>query len=150
MRKISNAPPDGTQQVGASDLHRTDPQRGTRVQDNVSRAFRVNDNVDGPPNTSSNIGEPSMVVIASYRSAGRTAALEQYGMKIAAGVGGGTMTSPPKTTKPTTFKPVDALDPRTDKPPGQNLQQGVQTMSYGADVADSYTSFGRRLQGSPV
>jgi hypothetical protein len=49
-----------------------------------------------------------------------------------------------------TMKPVKAFDPRTDKPEGMNLTQGVQTLSYGADTGNSYTSFARRLQGSPV
>lgn len=49
-----------------------------------------------------------------------------------------------------TVKPVKAFDPRTDKPEGMNLTQGVQTLSYGADTGNSYTSFSRRLQGSPI
>ena len=56
---------------------------------------------------------------------------------------------PPKVTT-TTPKPVSVLDGRTDKPEGMNLMQGIQTVSNGADVGSSYSSFGRRLQGSPV
>jgi hypothetical protein len=46
--------------------------------------------------------------------------------------------------------PKNALDPRTDKPAGMNLMHGIQTVSNGADTGASYSSFSRRLQGSPT
>lgn len=56
---------------------------------------------------------------------------------------------PPSIPK-ASVKPVKVFDPRTDKPEGMNLMHGVQTVSNGADVGNSYSSFARRLQGSPI
>jgi hypothetical protein len=63
--------------------------------------------------------------------------------------------APPKlpTAAPAVPKPAapkNALDPRTDKPAGMNLMHGIQTVSNGADTGASYSSFSRRLQGSPT
>jgi hypothetical protein len=76
------------------------------------------------------------------------------GKLAAAGVPGLKATVPslkapqaPRLPKPAAPK---ALDPRTDKPAGMNLMHGVTTVSNGSDVGASYTSFSRRLQGSPV
>ena len=60
--------------------------------------------------------------------------------------------APPAAPKmpSTSMKPVKSFDPRTDKPEGMNLMHGIQTVSNGADTGASYTSFSRRLQGSPL
>jgi len=84
---------------------------------------------------------------------GKTAALRDLGLlKLAEGLAGSAPIPAPTAIKPpkSSMKPSPTYDTRTDKPPGHNLTHGVQTMSYGADVNDSYGAFGRRLQGSPV
>jgi hypothetical protein len=86
-------------------------------------------------------------------SEGKTAALRDLGLlKLAEGLAGSAPIPAPAAIKPpkSSMKPSPTYDTRTDKPPGHNLTHGVQTMSYGADVNDSYGAFGRRLQGSPI
>ena len=79
---------------------------------------------------------------------GKTAALRDLGLSKLAN--NPALPSPASIKPPPAFKPTQTFDTRTDKPPGYNLTHGVQTMSNGADVNDSYGAFGRRLQGSPV
>lgn len=84
---------------------------------------------------------------------GKTAALRALGLlKLAEGLAGSAPIPSPTSVKPpkSSTKISPTYDTRTDKPPGYNLTHGVQTMSNGADVNDSYGAFGRRLQGSPV
>lgn len=138
----------GVTQIGSDNAFRTLPGAQARRLDALDSAFTRTNDID----PGSQMPEPSVVNIEKRaRAAGRLAALRLH--KIAAGMMGGISAPVAPTTTTTTYKPpkpVAALDPRTDKPEGQNMLHGVQTMSYGADVGDSYTSFSRRLQGSPV
>lgn len=141
------------------DASARDVSRGVRQLDAVSRAFSVNENqVDSGEDQQSTMPDPGYAPFDPGASSaiydpwteGSKAACVMLGIKVAVS-GMGSMTSP--GVPATTYKPpkvVNALDPRTDKPEGHNLTHGVQTLSYGADAGDSYTSFARRLQGSPV
>ncbi len=134
---------EGVAGQGAVDFNQHRVDRTHRQDDAVHRAFDVNANqVDQSPDVSSDIGEPGVV---SHRH--KVAASGGAAVSSSSVVMPGT-TTPSGATKMPGIK--GGVDPRTDKPQGQNLQHGVQTVAYGADMGDSYTSFARRLQGSPV
>jgi len=135
----------GITELGSDNAFRGLPGGQARRVSAIDQAFASNEAID----PGSSMPESSNVNIEKRaHAAGRAAALRLF--KVAA-IGVSAPVAP--STSTTTYKPpkpVAAVDPRTDKPAGQSLTQGVQTMSYGADVGDSYTSFSRRLQGSPV
>lgn len=140
----------GVADEGAWDASQGDPAHEQRKEDAVSRGFRVNESVDKPADSTSDMSEPGMVPHAYKVAALRRAALELH--KAAAF---GVSTAVPKISTPKApsvpkVTPPKAFDPRTDKPAGMNLMHGIQTVSNGSDVGASYTSFSRRLQGSPV
>lgn len=131
--------------MGSFTNHRIGPS-------DIDLAWRANTNID-PGSTMPEAGQtPIHIDTAGTKLTSALAqSLRAIGAKHAAAAMGVTSNVPVPSipaTKPA--KPAGALDPRTDKPAGQNLTNGVQTMSYGADVNDSYGSFGRRLQGNPV
>lgn len=124
----------------------------------VDLAWATNTNID-PGSSMPEAGQTPIHIDTAgtklsmhLRRMGAACAMRDLGVKSAAVSATGVTSNVPvpsiAPTKPA--KPSGPLDPRTDKPAGQNLTNGVQTMSYGADVNDSYGSFGRRLQGNPV
>jgi len=144
----------GITELGSDNAFRGLPGGQARRVSAIDQAFASNEAIDPGSSMpeSSNVNIEKRAARSPAHRAGAAAARARFGVKLAAGIGG--ISSPvAPTTSTTTYKapkPVQSVDPRTDKPPGQSLTQGVQTMSYGADVGDSYTSFSRRLQGSPV
>lgn len=143
----------GVSDEGAWDASAGDPERVRRRDDTIARGFSVNENVDKPADSSSDMSEPGLVPHA-YKVAALRAAAAELRKTAGVGVPGLKATVPslkapqaPRLPKPAAPK---ALDPRTDKPAGMNLMHGATTVSNGSDVGASYTSFSRRLQGSPV
>lgn len=111
----------------------------------IDRAYSAAERVD----SGSQMPEAGQVPFHNkMASEGRLAALRDLGLSKIANAPANI--SPSSIKPPAPFKPVPTYDTRTDKPPGYNLTSGVQTMSNGADVNDSYGAFNRRLQGSPV
>lgn len=139
-------------ETGVSAQGSTTPDQ-VKPQD-IDRAFSANEKID-PGSEMPEAGQTPIrnkVAMSTYVTlAGRLAALQRFGLEKAAEALTGLAPLKPVATTPTKPpKPVQATDPRTDKPPGYGLVSGVQTMSNGADVNDSYGAFSRRLQGSPV
>ena len=122
--------PSGVEAQGSMVVPQTDHER----VDSIRRAFETNALVDQT---------------SAFPEPGFSRALTKAGAAGIAAPVAPPAPKPPKVTT-TTPKPVSVLDGRTDKPEGMNLMQGIQTVSNGADVGSSYSSFGRRLQGSPV
>ena len=155
-------PPTGIAGVGGVDGYAHDPARARRISDTVSRAFSVNANqVDMPEDSTSSIGEPGVIphafkiAAASLRQEAailRVTALYKQALSVPRVTSTSSIKSPKITATPTVpnIKPLQAFDPRTDKPAGMNLMHGVQTVSNGADTTASFTSLSRRLQGSPI
>lgn len=144
----------GVSDEGAWDAGQDDPERARRLSDAASRGFSVNENVDKPADSSSDMSEPGMIPHAYKIAALRASAAELRKAAAAGAVPGLKVTVPslkaPQAPRLPKMQAPKALDPRTDKPPGMNLMHGVTTVSNGSDVGASYTSFSRRLQGSPV
>lgn len=141
---------EGVSALGSVSPHRIGPS-------DIDQAWMTNTNIDpgsGIPEagqTPFHINTAGTKLSMYLRKMGAVRAMRDLGLKHAADAMGVTSNVSVPTTAP--LKPAKVsgpLDPRTDKPAGQNLTNGVQTMSYGADVNDSYGSFGRRLQGNPV
>jgi hypothetical protein len=139
---------DTLRETGVSAMGSTSPSK-VQPQD-IDRAFSAADRVD----PGSSMPEAGLVPFHNKVAAwGRRAALLDLGLlKLAEGMAGSAPIPSPTSVKPpkSSTKISPTYDTRTDKPPGYNLTHGVQTMSNGADVNDSYGAFGRRLQGSPV
>lgn len=185
----------GVSDEGAWDANQNDPERDRRKSDAVSRGFSVNENIDKPADSTSDMSEPGLIPHA-YKVAYPSELIRQYlregagpGTKVEEVLEGTEMDSPrdhaaaltehaqrlreqaaalrkqaafgvssaipslpkaPSAPRLPKMSAPKALDPRTDKPAGMNLMHGVTTVSNGSDVGSSYTSFSRRLQGSPV
>lgn len=110
-----------------------------------------------PPPSSENLSNGALAALGIGTAGligGGAALAYPRDKKAAAGVPGLKATVPslkaPQAPRLPKMQAPKALDPRTDKPPGMNLMHGVTTVSNGSDVGASYTSFSRRLQGSPV
>lgn len=163
----------GVAAQGAWDAYQDDPERERRKEDAIARGFDVNENqVDMPKDVSSSIGEPGTIPRANKIAAEvqrlRELALgsaptpssalrkQAAALRKQAALGVPAIKAPAPTLKAppapriTPAKPTPIFDPRTDKPAGMNLTHGIQTVSNAADTGASYSSFSRRLQGSPT
>lgn len=165
----------GSYAQGGFDANQPRPDRYKRMSSAMQEAFEANENYD-----KSYADEPAITQPHGSKYAGAIAALsaalksdkkkkkppnkplELKGTKLAISLGGGSlgsslgtglpssstqMMSPTQAPKP---KPINATDPRADKPPGMNLQHGVQTSVSAADSEANFASPMRRQQGMSV
>lgn len=145
---------DGEYGSGSVDANKDKVDAEQRKSNSVDRAFTVNQNID-----SSTGPEPATTFPhgSKYASALKAAALGSAmgmgGSLRSAGLGSSKSmmgTGGLGNTGIAAPKPMVARDPRVDKPPGMNLQQGVQTASAISDMGTSIGSRFRRMDGNPM
>ncbi len=165
---IAYAPDPGVMGVGGIDANRLLADRDLRNADAITRAFDTNENVDMSNGPESAMTQPHGSRYAAWRrdlqklavgpslglgggvGGGGMGGLRSAGLGGAKSMMGGGMGAPKPPQAPAMPKPMQARDPRADKPPGMNLQHAVQTTSGISDMGTSIGSRFRRLDGSPM
>jgi hypothetical protein len=156
---------NGLYGVGSADANQGLVDKDLRQTDTINRAFATNAAVDQSFGPEPAITQPHGSRYASFREhLQKTAA----GMGLGGGVGlgggsglggirnaglGGAKSMMGPGMGATTLnapKPMQARDPRADKPPGMNLQHAVQTTSGISDMGTSIGSRMRRMDGNPM
>jgi hypothetical protein len=143
---------DGIYGVGAADANRLMVDRDLRNQLSIQRAFDTNNNLDAsfgpePAMTQPHGSEKAAAAAATFGVGGGLRSGGMTGMSSAKslmGTGGMPQLNAPKPNMNM------HLDPRVDKPPGMNLQHGIQTASGAYDMSSSAGSPVRRFQGNPL
>jgi len=141
---------NGEYGAGGQDADRLRVDSDYRKSDAVRRGFATNENIDqsfGP--------EPATTQPHGSRYAAFRVDLEKLSAALGgglrnAGMSGGARSMMGNTLSAPKPPPMQALDPRANKPPGMNLQHEVATTSSNADSSMSIGSPGRRFTGTPM
>jgi len=143
---------DGLYGVGAADANRLLVDRDLRNRLSIQRAFDTNNNLDAsfgpePAMTQPHGSEKAAAAAATFGVGGGMRSGGMSGMTSANSLMGND--GMPQLNAPKMGRGMH-LDPRADKPPGMNLQHGIQTASGAYDMSSSAGSPVRRFQGNPL